>query len=127
VLSQQLDGRQRLEGGHVARAGHHHVGLPAAIIAGPLPDADPGLAVHNRRVHVQELGLRLFPGDDHVDEVARAQAPVRNTQKRVGVGGQEDADGVGLLVDHVIDEARVLVAEAVVVLTPDVGGEQVVE
>jgi hypothetical protein len=52
---------------------------------------------------------------------------VGHRQQRVGVGRQVDADDLGLLVDHVVDEARVLVAEAVVVLPPDVRGEQVVQ
>ena len=41
-------------------------------------------------------------------------------EQRVGVGRQVDADHLGLLVDHVVDEAGILVAEAVVVLPPDV-------
>jgi hypothetical protein len=43
------------------------------------------------------------------------------------VGREVDADDLGLLVDDVVDEARVLVGEAVVVLPPDVRAEQVVE
>jgi hypothetical protein len=47
--------------------------------------------------------------------------------RQFGVRRQVDADDLGLLVDDVVDEAGVLVAEAVVVLPPDVRGEQVVE
>ena len=42
-------------------------------------------------------------------------------------GGKYTRTIVGLLVDHVVDEARVLVGEAVVVLSPDMAGEQVVQ
>jgi len=45
----------------------------------------------------------------------------------LGVGGEVDADDVGFLVHYVVDEPRILVTEAVVVMAPDVGGEQVVE
>ena len=55
VLPQQLDRGQRLQRGHVAAAGHHHVRLAAAVVAGPLPDADAGRAVLDRLVHVEPL------------------------------------------------------------------------
>ena len=48
-------------------------------------------------------------------------------EERVRVGREVDADDLGLLVDDVVDEARVLVGEAVVVLAPDVRAQQVVE
>ena len=48
-------------------------------------------------------------------------------EQRVGVGRQIDADDVGLLVDDVVDEARVLMAEAVVILPPHMRGEQVIQ
>ena len=70
---------------------------------------------------------RLLAGDDEVDVVAAAQAVIGDGEQRVGVGRQVDADDVGFLVGDVIDEAGVLVGEAVVVLPPDVRGEQIVE
>ena len=48
-------------------------------------------------------------------------------QQRVRIGRQIDADHLRRLVDHVIDEAGILVAEAVVILPPDMRGEQIVE
>jgi hypothetical protein len=110
----------------VAAAGHHHVGLaPLSLLAHsqmPMPAvqclmADP----------CQPLQRGLLAGHDHVDVVAAAQAMIGDREQRVGVGRQIDAHDVGLLVDHVIDEAGVLMAEAVVVLPPDVRGEQVIE
>ena len=87
----------------------------------------PGRAVLDGRIHVEPLRGGLLAGHDHVDVVAAPQAMVRHAQQRVGVGRQIDADHLGLLVDYVVDEAGVLVAEAVVVLPPDVGGEQIVQ
>ena len=52
---------------------------------------------------------------------------VGDRQQRVGVRRQIDADDVRFLVDGVVDEAGILVGEAVVVLTPDVGGQQIIE
>ena len=62
-----------------------------------------------------------------LDVVAAAQAVVGDGQQAVGVRRQVDAGDLGLLVHHVVDEARVLVGEAVVVLLPDVRAEQVVQ
>src|SRR6185436_21035803 len=45
----------------------------------------------------------------------------------VRVGRQVDPDDLGPLVDDVIDEAGVLVAEAVVILSPDMARQQVVQ
>ena len=82
VLAEQLHGRQRLQRGHVAAAGHHHVGLAALVVAGPLPDADAGGAVLDRLVHRQPLRRRLLAGHDHVDVIAAAQAVVGHRQER---------------------------------------------
>ena len=101
-------------------------GSPASLLAQcQMPGA--GGAVADGRVDVEPLPLRLLAGDDQVDVVAAAQAVIGDRQQAVGVGRQIDARDVGLLVGDVIDEARVLVGEAVVVLPPDMGGEQVVQ
>ena len=123
----QFDRGQRLQGRHVAAAGHHHVGLAAVVVAGPLPDPEAGRAVLDRLVHRQPLRRRLLAGDDDVDVVPAAQAVVGDRQQAVGVGRQVDADDLGLLVDDVVDEAGVLMAEAVVVLPPDVARQQVIQ
>ncbi len=99
----------------------------AALVARPLPDADTGLAVLDRLIHRQPLRLRLLAGDDNVDAVAGLQAVVADPEQCVGIRRQVDADDIGLLVGDEIDEARILVGEAVVVLPPDMRGEQVVE
>ena len=56
-----------------------------------------------------------------------AQAMIHDREQAVGVGRKVDAHHLRLLVDDVVDEAGVLVREAVVVLPPDVGGQQVVQ
>ena len=96
--AENIDGGQRFDRRHVAAAGHHHVGLAAAVVAGPFPDADAGGAVLDRRVHVEPLVLGLLAGDDHVDVVAAAEAVVGHAQQRVGVGRQVDANHLGLLI-----------------------------
>jgi len=48
---------------------------------------------------------------------------VGDREEAVGIRRQIDADDLRLLVGDVVDEPRVLVGEAVVVLTPDVGAE----
>ena len=125
--AQQIHGGQRFERRDIAATGHHHVGLGALVVAGPIPDAESGGAVLDGSVHIQILQRGLLARHDHVDVVAAAQAMVGHREQAVGVGRQIHAHHVGLLVDHVIDEAGILMAEAVVILPPDVRGEQVIE
>ena len=88
VLAKQLDRGQRLQRGHVAAAGHDHVGLAALVVAGPVPDADAGGAVLDRLVHGQPLRRRLLAGHDHVDVVAAAQAVVGHREQVLASGGR---------------------------------------
>ena len=127
VLTQQFDRGQRLQRGHVATARHHHVRLTVAVVAGPFPDAEAGRAMLDRLIHRQPLRRRLLPGDHDVDVVAAAQAVVGDRQQAVRIRRQIDAHDFRLLVDDVVDEARILMAEAVVVLPPDMARQQVVE
>ncbi len=106
VLAQDRDRRERLQRRHVAAAGHDHVGRDALVVAGPLPDADALGAMLDRGVHREPLRRRVLARDHDVDVVAAAQAVVHDRQQAVGVRRQVDPDDLGLLVDHVVDEAR---------------------
>src|SRR5699024_2410643 len=106
----------------------HHVGLSIASIgAGPFPDADSPGAVGDGLVDGQPLRLRLFSGDDDVDVVLATQAMIVGGQQRVRIGRQVDADNVGSFVGDVVNEPGVLVGEPVVVLSPYVRRQQVIE
>ena len=71
--------------------------------------------------------LGLLARDDDVHVVLAAQAVVGDREQRVRVRWKIDAHDLGALVRHVVEEARILMAEAIVVLPPDVRGEQVVQ
>ena len=71
--------------------------------------------------------MRLLVGDDDVEVVAGAQAVVGDAEQAVGVGRQIDAHDVGALVGDDVEEAGVLVGEAVVVLPPDERGDEQVD
>ena len=71
--------------------------------------------------------MSLLAGHDDVDVLAAAQAVIGDGEQAVRVRGQVDPDDLGLLVHHQVDETRILMREAVVVLPPDVRAEQVVE
>ena len=70
--------------------------------------------------HVQPHPCRLFARDDEVHVVPTAKAVVCDRKQRVRIRRQIDADDLGFLVDDVIDESGILMAEAVVILPPDV-------
>ena len=52
---------------------------------------------------------------------------VCHREQAVRIGRQVDADNIRFLVHDVINEAGVLMAETVVVLTPDVRAEEIIE
>ena len=78
-------------------------------------------------LHRQPLLARVFARDDDVHIVTALDAVVKAGEQAVGIGRQIHAHDVGLLVGDVVEETGVLMREAVVVLLPDVGGEDIVE
>ena len=127
MLAHDGDGGERLQRGHVAAAGHDHVGRNALVVAGPLPDADALGAVLDGGVHRQPLRRRVFARDHDVDVMAAAQAVVHHRQQAVGIRRKVNTHDLGLLVHDVVDETGILVREAVVILAPDMRGQQVVK
>jgi len=121
------NGGQNLQRGRIAAAGHHHVRLGALVVARPLPDADAFGAMHDGGVHGQPLREGVFAGDDNVDVMSAAQAMIENGEQTVRVRRQINTHDVGLLIDDVVQEAGVLMCEAVVILLPDVRGEQIIQ
>jgi hypothetical protein len=69
----------------------------------------------------------VFAGHHHVDVMPAAQAVIEDRQQTIGVGRQVNAHDIGLLVDHVVEKTGILVREAVVILLPDVGGQQIIQ
>ena len=87
----------------------------------------PAVQCLDRLIHRQPLRSRLLARDDDVHIITAAQTVIGDRQQRVGIRRQIDAHDIRFLVHHVIDEAGVLVTEPVVILPPDVGGQQIIE
>ena len=124
---QDRDRRQGLQSGRVAAAGHDHIRLLVLVVGSPVPDADALGAVLHRLVHGQPLGTGVLGGHHDVHIVPALDAVVKAAQQAVGIGGQINAYHIRLLVVHMVQEAGILVSEAIVVLLPDVGGEDIVQ
>ena len=127
VLQEEVDCSEGLVGRDVAARGHDYVGLGALVGREARPDADALCAVHDGVGHGEVLEVFLLVGDDDVDVVGRAKAVVHAGEEAVAVGGKIDAHDLGGLVGDDVEEAGVLVCEAVVVLAPDDGGQEDVE
>ena len=127
ALAEDVGRGEDLERRNVTRTAEHDVRLPTLIVAGPRPDAGAAGRVQDGVGHREPVRAHLLAGHDHVHVVAAAQAVVGDRQEGVRIGRQVDADDFGLLVHHVVDEAGVLVAEAIVILSPDVAAQQVIE
>ena len=127
-MAQNGYGGQNLQGGRVATAGHDDIRLGGVlVVAGPLPDANAFRAMHDGGVHVQPLRKSMFAGHHHVDVIPAAQAMIKDREQTIGIRRQVNAHDIGLFVDDVIEKTGVLMREAVVILLPDVGGEQIVQ
>ena len=68
-----------------------------------------------------------FSGHDDVDAVPGPHHLIGHAQKGVGVGRKIDPENVCLLVQCIIDETVVLMAEAVIILVSDMAGQEVVQ
>ena len=71
--------------------------------------------------------MQLLVGNDDIDVVLTSQAVVRDRKQAVHVGRKIDARNGRALVQHHVEEAGVLMREAVVILPPDRGGDQQVQ
>src|SRR5580658_6598206 len=127
MLAKDGNGSQDLERRCVSATGHHHIRLGVFVIAGPLPYTDSFSAMHYRLFHGEPLRQCMFACDYHVDVVSAAETVIEDREQAVGIGGQVDAHNIRLLIYNMVEEAGVLVREAVVILLPDVGSEQIVQ
>ena len=71
--------------------------------------------------------MRLLVCDDDVDVIAAAQTMVGHGQQRVDVRWQVDAGHPGVLVDHDIEEAGILVGKTIMVMAPYCGCDQQIQ
>src|SRR4029450_3576338 len=127
MLAEEIYGSQRFQRWYVSATGHHDVWFSSFVIARPFPDSDASRAMFDRLVHRQPLRGRLFACYHDVDVVAAAQAVISHRKQRVRVWRKINAGDLCFLVYNVIDEPRILVAESVVVLPPDVGRQEIIE
>src|SRR5208337_3505694 len=110
--------RQRFLSWYVARCSKHNIRLLTLIVTGPIPDSNAFGAVANSSINVQVLQMALFVRDNYVDVVFRAQAVIGYRQQTIRVRWKIDPGHSGALVEYYIQEARILVCEAVMILTP---------
>lgn len=126
-IAQNCDGGQGLQRRGIAAASHDNVWLLSGVAGRPIPDANTLGAVLDGLFHRQPLGARVLGRDQHVHIVAAADAVVKAAQQAVGVRRQVQAHDIGLFVGDMVQKAGVLVGVAVVVLLPDVGGQNQVQ
>jgi hypothetical protein len=126
-LAQKSNGGQRLQRRDITSARHHHVRSPGFSRSGPRPDTDASGAVRLRLSHRQPLRPRLLARNDDVDPVVGSKTMIGDPEETIGIWRKIDTNDVSILVGDEIDKARILMAETIVVLSPDVRAEQIVE
>ena len=75
-------------------------------------------------IHIHVLQVHLLVRDDYVDVVLTPQTVISDGQKRVHIRRKINARYIGALVHNHVKEPWILVSKAVMVLTPDGGGNQ---
>jgi hypothetical protein len=73
----------------------------------------------DRGIDAKPLRRRLLARNDDIDPVPAPEAMVGDKEQGIGIRWEIDPNDVRLLIRDVVDEAGVLMAEAVMVLTPD--------
>ena len=76
---------------------------------------------------VNHCGEGCLPATITLIAIVGAQTMIGDPQQRIGVGRKVDPHDIRLLVRDEIDEAGILMAEAVMVLPPDMGRQQIIQ
>src|SRR5271155_5619766 len=119
VLPEDGNRCQRLLRHDVSGTGHDDVWLRAIVRTCPVPYPSSFGAVHDRVVHIEIDKVRLFVGDNHIDIIRTPQTMVGYAQQTVRVGRKIDASNLCALIADEIQKARILVREAIMVLSPN--------
>ena len=109
MLCQDFDCGQRFQRGHISRTGHHDIRAVGTSLLAHSQMPSPAAQCATRIFDPEILEFGLFSRDHDVDEIARFEARLHDAEQRVCVRWQIHTDGIRLLVDDVVDEARVLV------------------
>jgi len=94
-------------------------GSPASLLAHCQIDA-PRAQCSRAACISSHCGHGILRSHDQVDVVAAAQAMIGDGQQTVGVGRKIDPGHLALAGEQRVDEARTLMAVAVMILLPDV-------
>ncbi len=124
MLAENRSRRQNLKRRRISATCHDDIRLGFLIVTRPLPNADAFGAMNHGLLDGQPLRQGMLTGYHDVHVAAAPQAVVEDRQKAIGVGGKIDPHNRSLLVDHMIEKARVLMREAVVILLPDMRCQQ---
>lgn len=127
VCAQKSGSRKSFVGGDITARCHDEIRLLTLIVRCPLPDAYALGAVLNGLVHSEELQVLLFVGDDDVDIILTTKAVVHGGEQTIGIRRKVDTHNIRALVGNNVEETRILVRKAIVVLTPDGSCEEDVE
>lgn len=127
MLPENLNSCNRFKRVYISRAGHHHIRLKAFIVTGPFPDAQTDHAMFDRRIHIEPLHFGLFSGHNYIDIISASQAMVSYRKQCIGIWLQINADNFCCFIGHNIQEPRILMAISVMILSPYMGCQQIIQ
>src|ERR1700757_335061 len=104
--------------GDIACGGENNIRFLAFIVTGPIPDTNAFCAMADRGIDVEVLQMLLFVRDNDVDVVFGSQAMIGYRQQTIGIWWEIDARNRGAFIEYYIQEVRILVRKAIVILAP---------
>jgi hypothetical protein len=75
-------------------------------------------------MHCEPLQLGLLAAGNDVDEIARAQAVIHDVKETIAIGWEIDPHDLAFLHERIVDESRRLVTVPIMILPPDVTGQE---
>jgi hypothetical protein len=124
TLLEKGSGCEGLVGRYVAAGCHHCVEIAALVVGGPILYSHPLGAVRDGVIYVEELQVILLIRHDDINVVGRLEAVVHDREKTVSVRRQVHTNHIETLVGNDVEEVRVLVRKAIVILSPDSGSRE---
>src|SRR5664280_522235 len=127
MFSQNRNSGHNLQCRCVSATGHHHIRFDTLVVTCPLPDSNSFSAMYYCSVHCKPLWECMFSCNHNINVMPAAQAVIKNRQQAVCIWWKVNTYYISFLVHDMVEEARILVRETIVILLPNMGCKQIVQ
>src|SRR5207249_2622135 len=125
IFTKDLNGGNRFLCWDVSRARHHYMRIFPNVCTCPFPNPKTFRAMNNCAINIKPLRLGLFSCHDHIDVIATFQTMIGHRKKGIGIWRKVNANDTWFFIDDVVDKSWILMTKSIVVLSPDMGSEEI--